>query len=550
MHVAGHLSPAGGERRMRDVELLVVGGGPAGSAAALTAAELGVQTLLVDENPLDPVYLQRNVPHWYGSRLPAPGACSQTVSRWLSSRPSLRQAAAAGAEVLTRHAVWGTFPGHVVGVYDGTRTWLVRARELVLATGAADLPLAFPGWTLAGVLGGLGALHLLDLYGRLDARRMVILGSGNLGMTVARWAIEAGVEIAGIVEIEGKAQGDAALRDALAGAGVPFFPGHTIKEARGDAAVTQVVLTRVREDGVTESEHCIDADTVCVAIGQQPAIDLAYLSGCAMAFDPARGGFFPRHDRDLRTSQEGVFVAGDLAGALDAAFPDPSIAEASGRLAAVGAAEALGRGTGAAEALRQEARTALDRIRPAGRPARDDGGAFPSRWHRVADTLAVDDLVLCRCEEVTRGAVLAAMEIAGSDHPEELKRVSRAGMGLCQGRGCRPLVASLLAARTGCRLAELPVPSYRPPVRSLPLAALATEDERPVPRLRAFDELEERLARDVAAKNLSPLAITRFHYRVEEMLFTAAERGAGEEEVKQLAADLECQIRYAAQITE
>ena len=535
---------------MQDTELLVVGGGPAGSAAALTAAELGVETLLVDENPLDPVYLQRNVPHWYGSRLPASDPRSPPDSRWLASRPLLQQAAAAGAEVLTRHAVWGTFPGGVVGVYDGTRTWLVHARQLVFATGATDLPLAFSGWTLAGVLGGGGALHLLDLYGRLDARRMVILGAGNLGMTVARRAMEAGVAVAGIVEIEGEAQGDAALYDALAGVGVPFFLGHTIKEARGDATVAQVILTRVREDGTTEDELCLEADTLCVAIGQQPAIDLAYLSGCAMAFDATRGGFFPRHDRDLRTSQEGIFVAGDLAGALDAAFPNPSIAEASGRLAAVAAVAALGRaGDGAAEALRQEARAVLDRIRPTARSARDDG-AFPSRWHRVADALAADDLVLCRCEDVTRGAVLAAMALAGGDHPEELKRVSRAGMGLCQGRGCRPLVAGLLGARTGRTLAELPVPSYRPPVRSLPLEALATEEERPLPRLRAFDELEERLARDVAAKKLSPVAITRFHYRVEEMLFTAAERGAGEEEVERLAAELERQIRYAAQITE
>lgn len=532
---------------MQEVELVVVGGGPAGSAAARTAAALGVETLLVDENPLDPAYLQRNVPRWYGSRLPAGGATAALVYRWLASRPDLQQAAEAGAEVLTQHAAWGIFPVRVVGLYDGQQTWLVRAGQIILATGTTDLHLAFPGWTLGGVLGGGGALHLLDLYGRLDARRMVVLGSGNLGLIVAQRARASGIEVAGIVAIEREVGGDPALRDALADAGIPFFLGYTVKEAQGGAEVERLVLAEVGDHHrLTGEEVSIEADTLCVAIGRQPAVELAYLCGCALTYDPAGGGVLPRRDADGRTSQEGILVAGDLAGAFDRAFPDPGVVERSGQLAAITAAEALGRlDAAAAGGMRAEARAAGDlTAMPRATMSPNGHESYPSAWHRVADALATDDLVICRCEEVTRGAVLAAAELVGAEHPDEVKRVSRAGMGLCQGRGCRPLIAGLLAARTGRPLAVLPLASYRPPVRSLPLAALATEEDRPLPEYPAFVALEQRLVRDVQQGRLHPTALQRYHYRAGEILYACAARGAGEDEVERAAAELERQIRY------
>jgi thioredoxin reductase len=526
---------------MHEVELMVVGGGPAGCAAAQTAARLGVRTMLVDENPIDAAYLQRNVPKWYGSRLPAGGISSNLVYRWLATRPDLQAAAEAGAEVLTQHAVWGTFADRVVGLYDGHKTWLVQAGQLILTTGTTDLHLAFPGWTLGGVLGGGGALHLMDLYGRLDARRLVVLGSGNLGLTVARRALETGVEVAGIVEIEGEARGDAALRESLLDSGVPFYFGYTIKEATGGAEVERVVLAAVGDGNrLTGEEIDIEADTLCVAIGQQPAIELAYLSGCVPTYDVAGGGLLPRHDVNGRTSQDGILVAGDLAGAYDAAFPDPDIAARSGRLAAITAAEALRR-IDAATAGRMRAEIGGAVAPP---PARNGHDSYPSPWHRIAESLATDDLIICRCEEVTRGAVLAAIDLVGIEHPDEVKRVSRAGMGLCQGRGCRPLIAGLLAGRSNRPLAELPLASYRPPLRSLPLAALATEEARPLPEYAAFTALEERLTRDVQSGLLHPTAMQRFRYRIGEMLYTAAENDAGDAEVGRMAAELERQIRY------
>ena len=101
---------------MRSAELVVVGGGPAGVAAAVTAAESGAPTILVDENPPDPAYWQRNVPHWYGSRGAGRRVTPDVAYRWLAARPALERAVDVGVEVLTRHAVWGGFSERTLGI--------------------------------------------------------------------------------------------------------------------------------------------------------------------------------------------------------------------------------------------------------------------------------------------------------------------------------------------------------------------------------------------------------------------------------------------------
>jgi NADPH-dependent 2,4-dienoyl-CoA reductase/sulfur reductase-like enzyme len=142
---------------VRNVDLVVVGAGPTGIGAARAAARTGIQTLLVDENPLDPANIRRNIPLWYGSRA-AGRAKAADLFRWLTARTQLE---VAGVEFLAGHSVWGLFPGHTVALFDGQSTSVLQAGQVILATGATDLHLAFPGWTLGGVLGGRGALHLL-----------------------------------------------------------------------------------------------------------------------------------------------------------------------------------------------------------------------------------------------------------------------------------------------------------------------------------------------------------------------------------------------------
>ncbi len=158
----------------RTVDLLIIGGGPAGQAAARTAAEAGVQTLLIDEGPLPRAWMERQVPRWYGERLPEADASSHADDRherYCAARPGLLAAQAAGADVRLNHACWGLFDGGVAGIYDITTNtaWLLTARQTIIATGSIDMPLPFQGRTLPGVLGGLAALDLLDTHGPMSA---------------------------------------------------------------------------------------------------------------------------------------------------------------------------------------------------------------------------------------------------------------------------------------------------------------------------------------------------------------------------------------------
>ena len=145
---------------MQEIELVVIGAGPAGAAAALAAHRVGLEPVLVDEQPFDAGAYRRNVPYWFGPRAAARSTRQLDVYGWIERHPRLQTILAEGIDVRLRTAVWGVFPsasGWIVGVFDGSQTQLWRAHAIVLATGATDLHLAFQGWTLGGVCGGLGA---------------------------------------------------------------------------------------------------------------------------------------------------------------------------------------------------------------------------------------------------------------------------------------------------------------------------------------------------------------------------------------------------------
>ena len=251
------------------------------------------------------------------------------------------------------------------------------------------MDLAFAGADLPGVVFGLDTLRQMRAHGSLDARRMVILGSGDLARKVARRARSLGVEVVALV---GPGADEAEVE-----AGVAVDPRHTIRRALGETRVEGVVLASVTSDATDVS---IVADALCVAIGRQPCIEPAYLAGCRIDYDVRLGGYVPR-------SFPGVTVSGDLAGTPGPADP---------------------------------------------------------RWQHLADALATDETVVCAGEDVTRGQILEVLP-RSYGHPDEVKRLTRAGMGVCQGRRCRTSIASLMALALNVPLADLPLASFRPPVR-------------------------------------------------------------------------------------
>jgi len=313
---------------LEDRELVVVGAGPAGMCAAQTAANCGMDVLLLEETAKCGGQLNKQIHKFFGSREHGAGKRGFEIARELEGA-----CRSAGVEIRTKNPVIGGFSDGRLLVRGETGLYLAEPRALIVAAGAQEKPLAFPGWTLPGVMGAGAAQTLMNLYGVLPGKRVVMVGSGNVGLIVSYQLIQAGAGVA-VVEIGEEAGGYRVHANRLLALGVPFLFRHEVVGAEGGDSVEAVVL-RDLESGRLKR---IRADCVCLAVGMSPLVELPLMLGCEMAYRGCLGGWLPQHDREMRTTQPSVWVAGDASGVEEA-----SVAMEEGRLAAASAARDAGR---------------------------------------------------------------------------------------------------------------------------------------------------------------------------------------------------------------
>lgn len=476
-------------------QLVVVGGGVAGCSAALEAVKLGLRVTLIDEHPQALQAMSLDSPYFYGARLASVLDDASIIGeRVLGANDLLLECLEAGVEILTGTCSWGSFrPGtnninlktSQLGVADGERSWLIDYDHLILAPGSRDLVLSFPGWQLPGVLGANGAAALLGRYQALSGSRMVILGSGNVALRTARLALEKGVQVAAIVEVASDIRGDSEFAADLARRGIPFMLGHTVEKALGEREVRAIQIVAVDHSHapLCGSAQEIACDTVCMAFGVVPNVELPSVTGCRMVFDAGRGGWVPELDGSLRTSLPSVHVVGDAAGISEKMHLDPEIAAEQGRRAA--------RAVAVSEGLLKEGEAAASV-----QPAADSTLSAASAWLRSLVAAGGMDVVVCQCEDVTRRELIEvsppkylgagkmrasggvkALSPAGQNSQDLIKRLTRAGMGHCQGKRCRDQTVMLLADATGIEMAKIVPGSYRVPVRPLPLSVMWAAEE-------------------------------------------------------------------------
>ena len=483
---------------MDRAQLAVVGGGVAGTSAALEAARLGVEVTLIDENPLDFSMMALDIPLYFGQRMMTTVRDKGLMlQRIVQSNELLSSARDAGVDVQLGTYVWGSFVNQehsrqfdapILGLADDERSWLLEYDNMILATGARDLVFGFPGRHLAGVMGANAVDSLINRYQALTGTRMVILGSGDLGLTTALKAMEHDIDVAGIVDVSTEVKGSEELRSKVEARGVPFYTSHTVKEARGDREVESLVISPIDSDGETE----IRCDTVCLAIGLVPNVELANLTGCLMSFRSELGGYVPDRDEHRRTRVGNVYVAGDIDGFTENMVNRPEVAASQGKLAALSVAESLGL---VDEAGADKTRQGL--VPTLGVVESGPVAEYRSLWLSSLVSAGGMEVNVCPCEEVTRGELLdaspprflgwagkeqghgdfAGLMKTGSLNLDQVKRITRAGMGHCQGRRCREEIAMLSAQAAGVEVSQVPLASYRPPVRPLPMDILWPEDE-------------------------------------------------------------------------
>ena len=237
-----------------------------------------------------------------------------------------------------------------VGVAYGTK--VAEAKKYIIAAGAKENYLAFPGSTLPGVMGAGAAQTMININRVLPGKKIVMVGSGNVGLIVSYQLMQAGAEVVSLVEAADKIGGYAVHAGKIRRAGVPILTSTTIKRILGETEVTGVELVDLDSSfaEIPGSERIIDCDTVCLAVGLNPMTELAWMAGCQFEYLAPFGGHVPLHDENMETTVPGVYVAGDVTGVEEA-----STAMEEGNLAGIAAAEALGYLTPADAAEKKQA---------------------------------------------------------------------------------------------------------------------------------------------------------------------------------------------------
>ena len=315
-------------------QVVVIGGGPSGMAAAIEAAKRGAEVLLVDANTKAGGQLFKQIHKFFGSEEHYAGTRGFAIGQML-----LDEAASLGVETRLNTRVWGIYPDGSVAATNEKESWHFAAKRIVLATGASENALSFPGCTLPGVITAGAAQTFMNVQHVLPGSRFVVVGSGNVGLIVTYQLLQAGADVACILEAAPKINGYAVHAAKVKRAGVPVLTSHTILRAEGDGCVERVVIAKLDEkfQPIPGTEETIECDTVALAVGLTPRVEIADVSGCRLINCGLLGGVIPAHTADLETSMEHILVAGDAAGIEEA-----STALDEGRLAGTRAAHKLG----------------------------------------------------------------------------------------------------------------------------------------------------------------------------------------------------------------
>ncbi|WP_435103533.1 NAD(P)/FAD-dependent oxidoreductase [Arhodomonas sp. AD133] len=449
--------------------LVIIGAGPAGMAAAASAARHGIRPVLLDEQPAPGGQIYRGVdqaPRTRGELLGTDYRHGRTLTEPLRH---------ADVDYRPGSMVWQLTRDREVGVLRQGRAALIQAERVIIATGAQERPFPVPGWTLPGAMGAGAGQVLLKTSGLVPEGPVVIAGTGPLLFLVAVQYLRSGANVAAVLETTAPRHRWAALRHlpgALRGYGhlrkglalLAELRRHGVRHVRGVDALriegeNRVAAVAWRRAGRWER---VAATTALLHHGVVPNVQMTRALGCEHVWDARQRSWRPRLDEHLTTDAPGIAVAGDGGGIVGA-----RASEHQGRIAAFAAAHAMGamdRGVRDAElapvrrALTRElaVRAFLDvRYRPA------------EHWLRPDDEVTV-----CRCEEVSAGEIrrVAALGCSG---PNQAKSFSRCGMGPCQGRMCGLTVAELLAEANAESVAAVGYYRIRPPLKPITLAQLA-----------------------------------------------------------------------------
>lgn len=452
-------------------QLLIIGAGPAGLAAAITAAKQKIACAVLDEQPALGGQIYRSIESVPKQREKILGS---EYSRGKALASSFREC---GAEYHASTKVWSLNKEREVGLLQNGVASIITADQIIVANGAMERPVPFPGWTLPGVMQAGAGQILFKSAGVVPDNGVVLAGSGPLLLLLAWQYLQAGVEIKALLDVTPLSNHFGAMfklpkallamhyltkgigfQIGLKRAGIPMLFGVKNLRAEGEDQLQRVCFRHRATEKVIESELLL------THFGVIPHIWLTQAAGCAHQWHASQQCWRPEHDEWGNTSLKGILVAGDGAGIHGARS-----AENAGRLAGLEALFALGV-IGKEERNKQGAQDRKwmhkeNYIRP-----------FLEAYYQIPKSLLAtpnNDTIVCRCEEVIAGQIRAAVA-SGHDNSNQVKFLTRCGMGACQGRQCSNAVAHIVAESSGQSVVDVGHFRGRPPVTPLTIGQLAS----------------------------------------------------------------------------
>jgi len=318
-----------------NTEIAIIGGGPAGMCAALTAAEQGAHILLMDRESNLGGQLVKQTHRFFGSEKEHAGTRGIDIASILEDAIINHN----NIEVKTNTTVLAIYDDGLISIEEKNKYKKINSKKTIIATGASEKMIAFPNNDLPGVYGAGAVQTLMNQHGVVPGNKVLMVGAGNIGLIVSYQLVQAGIKVEAIIDAAPGVGGYFVHASKIRRMGVPILTSHTIKEAIGKDFVKGAVICQLddkwRQIPGTDKE--LEVDTICLAVGLSPLVDLLRHCKCQMKYIPQFGGYVPIRDEYLETTSPGIYVAGDVSGVEEA-----SSAMVEGKITGLCAAESLG----------------------------------------------------------------------------------------------------------------------------------------------------------------------------------------------------------------
>jgi sarcosine oxidase subunit alpha len=323
---------------LKETDIAIIGGGPAGLSAANYAASLGAKVTLIDDGLELGGQLIKQTHKFFGSEKQFAGIRGIEIAKKMIQDIKRYD----NIDVIANATVTGYYEDEVITIVQGVNGELLKkltAKRMIVATGALENMLPFVNNDLPGVYGAGAVQTLMNLYGVVPGNNILMVGAGNIGLIVSYQLLQARIKVEAIVEALPRIGGYLVHAAKIRRLGVPIYTSYTLKEVYGTDCVEKVVISEINKnfEFIPGTEKELKVDTVCLAVGLSPLSDLLWQAGCQMKYIPELCGYVALRDENMKTTKDKIYIAGDVAGIEEA-----SSAMLEGQIAGLNAAVSLG----------------------------------------------------------------------------------------------------------------------------------------------------------------------------------------------------------------